>query len=436
MGTSQLTLIGPCHWNDPATMTEPLHLSDRAGAARSSEIRDLLRLADRPGTISLAGGLPDPAGFPIAAMRAAADRALAAPGPSLQYGATDGDRELRALLAARHAATTGRPTEPEEVLVTTGSQQGLDLLARALADPGETALVEDPTYLGALQALRAGGVTTEGTHRDDDGLDTDALAARLADRSGPPVRLVYTVPTFANPTGTTMPADRRRHLASLADRHGILVIEDSPYADLRFRGEVVAPVATHSDRVITLGTVSKTLAPGLRVGWMIGPTAVVEAVGRLKQAVDLHTSGLTQRITLDLLSRPEWFDTHVAGLAQQYGERAAALRASLVEHLGDRLDLTDPDGGMFLWATPRPDTPTIDTRALLPLAIAAGTAFVPGDAFAADLSSSHGGSMRLSFATAPPDDLVRASERLASAVDQLDGRSRPKMSLGPLSHVR
>ena len=417
-------------------MTVSPHLSARALSARSSEIRDLLRLADRPGIISLAGGLPDPAGFPIAAMRAAADRALAAPGPSLQYGATDGDTELRALLAARHAATTGRPTRPEEVLVTTGSQQGLDLLARALADPGETALVEDPTYLGALQALRAAGVTTEGVRSDDEGLDTDALAARLANRASPPVRLVYTVPTFANPTGTTMPDDRRRHLGALADRHGFLVIEDSPYADLRFRGEVVAPVATHSDRVISLGTVSKTLAPGLRVGWMIGPAEVVEAVGRLKQAVDLHTSGLTQRIALDLLSRPTWFDDHVGHLAQQYGERARALRTALVEHLGTRLDLTDPDGGMFLWATPRADAPLLDTRALLPRAIAAGTAFVPGDAFAADPRSSSCGSMRLSFATAPPDDLVHAAARLASAVAQLDGRSRPKMSLGPLSQVR
>jgi 2-aminoadipate transaminase len=419
---------------DPATMTVPPHLSTRARAVRSSEIRDLLRLAERPGIISLAGGLPDPGGFPLDDIRVAADTAVSESSRSLQYTSSEGDEDLREIVAARHTAATGRHTTPDDVVITTGSQQGLDLLARTLADPGDAALVENPTYLGALQAMRAAGLVTVGIPVDPDGLDIAALAAHLDTTPSP--RFVYTVPTFANPTGTTLVDERRRQLARLADHHGFLVIEDAPYADLRFRGAAVAPVASDSDRVISLGTVSKTLAPGLRVGWMIGPRPVVDAVVRLKQAVDLHTSGLSQRIVVHLLMRSDWVEAHVSALAARYGQRCAALRTAVDAHLGDRLDITDPDGGMFLWATPRDGALPIDARALLPLAIDAGTAFVPGDAFAAERTPHLAGSMRLSFATASSEDLTRAAGRLASAVAQLDGRSRPKMSRGPLSHVR
>jgi 2-aminoadipate transaminase len=415
-------------------MTVPPHLSARARAVRSSEIRDLLRLAERPDVISLAGGLPDPTGFPLADIRAAADVAVSESSRSLQYTSTEGDEDLREILAARHTAATGRHTTAEDVVITTGSQQGLDLLARALADPGDVALVENPTYLGALQALRAAGLFLMGIPVDASGLDIDALATRLG--TGPDARLVYTVPTFANPTGTTLPEDRRRDLARLADHHGLLVIEDAPYADLRFRGAALAPVAAYSDRVISLGTVSKTLAPGLRVGWLIGPRPVVDTVVRLKQAVDLHTSGLSQRIVVHLLSRSDWFDAHVAGLAVRYGERCHALRTAVVARLGDRLAVTDPDGGMFLWATPRSGAMPIDARGLLPLAVDAGTAFVPGDAFAAEPAAHLAGSMRLSFATASSEELTTAVDRLAASLDQLEGRSRPKMSRGPLSQVR
>lgn len=416
-------------------MTVPLHVSRRAGDVRSSEIRDLLRLADRPDVISLAGGLPDPSGFPLEAMSAAADLALAEPALSLQYSSTEGDADLRRLVADRHERLTGRPTSVDQVVITTGSQQGLDLAARALADPGEAAVVEDPTYLGALQALRANGLRTLGAPSDEHGLDTEAVKRLLGSNPGA-TRLVYCVPDFANPTGTTLTDARRRQLADIAQEHDLVVIEDSPYTALRFRGSPVAPIASHTDRVVSLGTVSKTIAPGLRVGWFIGPPEVVEVVVRLKQSVDLHTSGLSQRIAFHLLSRSEWQDGHVAELADRYGARARALRSSLVEVFGDRLVLTDPDGGMFLWATPAPSSPPMDSRALLPLAIEQGTAFVPGDAFAARHGAGHAGSLRLSFATAPPRDLEEAARRLARAVDQLDGRDRPKISRGPLSQVR
>jgi len=414
-----------------------MHTSQRAAAMRSSTIRDLLRLADRPDVISLAGGLPDPDGFPVEEMAAIAADLLAdvaSASPALQYSSTEGLEPLRAWIAERHTATTGRPTGPDDVLITTGSQQGLDLLGRVLGDPGDVVAAESPGYLGALQALRAAGLDIVGIDVDRDGLRVKELADRLARGLRP--RIVYTVPTFQNPTGTTLPDVRRRALAALADEHGFVVIEDSPYAALRFRGEVVAPVAAHSDRVVSLGTFSKTLAPGLRLGWIVGPPEVIGAAVRAKQAVDLHTAGLSQHVALRLVEQRDWYDRHVARLADRYGERAAALRAALVDRLGHRLELTDPDGGMFLWATPRPDSAPIDARALLPLAIKAGTTFVPGDAFAAGDHDLLRGALRLSFATAPPERLRTAVDRLAAAIDQLDGRPRPRISRGPLSQVK
>lgn len=415
-------------------MTVQMHLSDRARAVRSSEIRDLLRLADRPGLISLAGGLPDPTGFPVGALLDAVTASLADPTPTLQYTTTEGDPALRALVAARHEEATGRATEPGQVVITTGSQQGLDLLARALGDPGDRVWVEDPAYLGALQAIRAAGLQPVAVRCDGSGIDAEALGQAISSTTRG--RFVYTVPTFQNPTGATLTDTRRRAVAALADENDVLVVADEPYAPLRFRGAPTRPLAAHSERVVSLGTVSKTLAPGLRLGWMIGPTELIDAVVRLKQAVDLHTSGLSQRVVLHLLQRQEWFDDHVSMLAAAYGERAAVLRDALDGHLGSRLTITDPDGGMFLWLTPRPGSTPLDCRSLLPLAIAEGTAFVPGSAFAIDDARAHAGSMRVSFATATPAELEVAARRLAAAVAQFDGRSRPRMRRGPLSQVK
>ncbi|QGG96171.1 aminotransferase-like domain-containing protein [Actinomarinicola tropica] len=398
-------------------------LSRRAAGMSSSTIRDLLHLADRPEVISLAGGLPDPDGFPLDAIRDAVAHVLAGRTTALaalQYSSTEGDPGLRAWIAARHAAVTGRPTSPSQVLVTTGSQQGLDLLGRVLADPGDVAVVEEPGYLGAIQALRADALDVRGIPVDDDGLRTDALEDAL--RRGLRPRLVYTVPTFQNPTGTTLPDARRRHLAGLADRYGFAVVEDEPYTDLRFGGAPVVPVAAQSDRVVTLGTFSKTLAPGLRVGWLVGPAEVVAAATRAKQAVDLHTAGIAQQIALALVTAPGGIDEHVRRVAATYAERARALRAALVEAIGLRYELTDPGGGMFLWAAPRSDDAP-DAAALLHAAIARGTAFVPGEAFVVgELTPRRRGAMRLSFATAPPDDLRVAASRLAAALDDVVGR--------------
>jgi 2-aminoadipate transaminase len=388
-------------------------ISRRAHALRSSEIRDLLHLTRRPDVISLAGGLPDPSCFPTdelaeAAHRAITDRSVLA----LQYGPTEGDPALRERIADRHQHATGRPTHPDQVLVTTGSQQGLDLLARVLGDPGDTVAVEDPGYLGALQAFKAAGLRLLPIHLDDGGLRVDALAALLTGPTPDRPAFVYTVPTFQNPTGVTLAPDRRTELAALADEHDLLVVEDTPYADLRFSGPALLPVASATDRVITLGTTSKTLAPGLRVGWMIGPRWLIAATTRAKQAVDLHTSSLSQAVVADLLADPAWFDRQVATVAERYGQRAATLEAALADRLGHRIALTRPSGGMFCWAR----IPGLDARSLLPAAVDEGTAFVPGDAFAveADLRDR----LRLSFAAADEARLVEAVARLTRALDR------------------
>jgi 2-aminoadipate transaminase len=397
----------------PTTTPPTSRLSRRAAAMRTSEIRDLLHLVDRPEVISLAGGLPDPAGFPVAQLAdAVASLLVDSPRRALQYGPTEGDRTLRELLADRHTARTGRPTSPDQVLVTSGSQQGLDLLARILADPGDTVVVEDPAYLGALTAFAAAGLAVEGVPVGATGLDLDTLGTLLHGRLIPPAFL-YTVPTFQNPSGATLPEAGRRALAALADHHDLLVVEDDPYGALHHDGPPPAPLAAHSERAVSLGTVSKTLAPGLRVGWLIGPEWLVRAAARAKQAVDLHTSSLGQAVAATLLADDAHHETHLAAVRATYATRARALVAALRTTFGDRVEVDPPQGGMFVWAR----LPGVDTRALLPVAVEEGTAFVPGDAFAVARSAND--RLRLSFATTDEAGLVEAVARLGRAVDRL-----------------
>ncbi len=403
-------------------------LSGRAAGATSSVIRDLLRLVDRPGVLSLAGGLPAPEGFPVERIRLAADRALARGGrygvTALQYGPTEGDDELRDLAAARLGAPAG------EVLITTGSQQGLDLVARALLDPGDVVVVEAPSYLGALQAFRACEPAFAEVGTDEYGLRTDVLEDLLVGGLRP--KLLYTVPNFQNPSGATLPLERRRHLAALADRFGFLIVEDDPYGVLRFRGEHVPSIRTFSDRVVTLGTASKLLAPGLRVAWLAAPAWLFGSLVRLKQAADLHTSTLSQRIVADILADHDFVASHVRRVAAIYRERCDALAGAVA----DSVDVVVPDGGMFLWGRVRGDA--IDTTELLPRAVELGVAFVPGAAF--HVGDGGRGSLRLSFSTLTPTELAEAAARLAAAIHaihviQATGGTLALGSLLPAGHI-
>ncbi|MFV2074187.1 MAG: PLP-dependent aminotransferase family protein, partial [Thermoanaerobaculales bacterium] len=389
-------------------------LSSGARNSDSSAIRDLLRHAARKGLISLGGGIPAAELFPIERIIEATTASFDELGAgAAQYGLTEGELQLREV-AAGLAEEDGAPALPDQILVTTGSQQALDLLGRVLVDRGDVVAVDDPAYLGALQALRKYEPELVGIPVDDAGLNTGTLEAKL--RAGLSPKAVYTNPNFQNPTGATLSADRRAHLARLADQHDFLIIEDDPYAALRFRGENLPSMASMSERVIRVRTVSKTLAPGLRVAWTIGPARLIEALAIAKQAADLHTSTLTQHITARLVGDAEWFSEHRASLAPWYRTHCDALMTGLAASFGETLTFDPPDGGMFLWAKLHRDLPPgSDTVDLFPVAIEHGVSFVPGSAFAVDTPrSAH---LRLSYVTASPEQLGKAAARLPTAID-------------------
>jgi len=376
----------------------------------SSAIRDLLHLTERPEIISLAGGLPAPEGFPTAALADAAARLLAGDPDGLQYASTEGRPDLRHWVAS----TRTPAVDPDRVLITHGAQQAIDLVARAVVEPGDPVVLPDPGYVGAIQALRATGADLVGVPVDEDGLAVDVLADHLA--AGLRPRLVYVVPDLDNPTGTTLVEERRRSLVDLAERYYFWVLEDDPYGALRWAGDRPVPLAGRSDRVVAVGTTSKILAPGLRVGWAVAEPGLARDLVVLKQATDLHTSALGQALAASVLTRPDFLPTHLDTLRGCYQERAAALHAALATHLGVGTVPAPPEGGMFAWVR----LPGVDTKVLLDRALAEGTAFVPGAAFTvatAATTSPTSDALRLSFATVAPARLDEAVRRLARALD-------------------
>lgn len=377
-------------------------LTPRAARLESSLIRDLLAVGDRPGMRSLAGGLPDPDEFPVERLAAAAAAVFAdAPARALQYGPTDGLPELRAQLTATPAVQRLAGVAMDDLVVTTGSQQALDLLARVLVEPGTPAAVDDPCYLGARQTFTAGGARLTGVPLDADGMQVDHLAARL--RAGYRPAFVYTVPAFQNPTGATLAAERGRELVRLAAHYGFLVIEDDAYGALAFAGEPAAPVplgGLDRDHVVTVGTVSKVLTPGLRVGWLRGPRNVRDAVVRAKQASDLHTASLNQLLVRELFADEPFLAAHLARLRTVYARKAATL--------ADALGIDSPRGGLFAWTR----FAGCDMGALLDQAMDRDVMYVPGAAFAIDADwTEHA---RLSFATLSPVELRESVATLLS----------------------
>jgi 2-aminoadipate transaminase len=389
-------------------------LSPAVGRISSSAIRELLALVDRPGVITLAGGLPSPAHFPVEETIGAVGTLLRADRGALQYSSTEGNAGLREWIAADHGVGPG------QVLITHGSQQALDIIARAILAVGDEVVLADPGYVGAIQALRLSGGRLVGLPTDADGLSVDLLEERLG--AGLRPRLVYVVPNFHNPTGATLSQARARRLAALADRFGFLVVEDDPYRDLRFSGRAPSRFRTLTDEVVSIGTISKVLFPGLRVGWIVAPPWLAPSLALIKQAMDLHTSTLAQRIALHLLTGPDFLTDQIPALRDHYRSQAAVLAGALEGSFGGRLAFDRPDGGMFLWARLGP--PGLDTAALLPRAIERGVAYVPGSAFS--VAGPHRTSLRLSFATVAPADLVEGARRLAEALsDGPVGLRRP-----------
>lgn len=353
--------------------------------------------------ISFAGGMPAPETFPSAALAEAVADVIGDDPLALQYSSTQGFGPLREWVAAQDGVS------PDQVVITSGSQQGLDLLARVLVEPGAAIAMADPGYVGAIQAFRLVGARLIGVPSDGDGMRVDVLSDRL--RMGERPAVVYVVADFDNPTGATLTTERRQALAGLADRYGFIIVDDTAYRRLRFTGQDLTPLAALTDRVVTVGTVSKILCPGLRVGSLAGPAPVVSAVVLVKQAVDLHTSTLAQRAVHCLVTAQGFLASQLQALRTLYRDRATALCDALDGEFGELLSFARPPGGMFVWA--RFPGAGIDTGALLARAIDQGTAYVPGGAFAID--HGHADALRLAYSGAAASGLAEAAQRLRRA---------------------
>ncbi|GGL63860.1 2-aminoadipate aminotransferase [Microlunatus endophyticus] len=385
----------------------------------SSAIREILKITQRPEVISFAGGLPAPELFPIEEIKNAADRVLTDHGPAaLQYSTTEGHLPLRNWIAERSRIS------PDMVQITSGSQQGLDLLGRVLIDPGDVVLVESPTYLGALQAFAPYAPRFVEVATDDDGIVPEALDDQLA---GLDAKLLYTIPTFQNPTGRTLPLARREALLEITRRRGVTIIEDGPYNELRFRGGEVETIFELARRdsspdelnVIMLGTFSKVLAPGLRDAWVQGPRHVIDKLVQAKQAADLHSPTLNQMIITELLD--DVLTNQIKIIREAYGQRAAIMIDAVARKLPEGVTCTNPEGGMFCWVT-LPDE-TIDTEPMLAEAVDRNVAYVPGRPFYATGARSN--TLRLSYVTSTEEQIRTGIDALGAVIADRLSRGVP-----------
>jgi 2-aminoadipate transaminase len=384
----------------------------------SSVIRELLKLTEKPDIISFGGGLPAPDVFPVEEFSRACEKVLREVGAqALQYGATEGYMPLREMIA-RHTVRYGMPVNPDNIMVTSGSQQALDLLGKVFINPGDRILVEEPTYLGALQAWNAYGAEYVTVPTDEHGMITDALEEAL--RTGP--KFIYVLPNFQNPTGVTLSLERRHKLIDLADRYGVPIVEDDPYGQLRYEGEHLSSVVELDSRnrsncdpcyrgnVIYLSTFSKILAPGLRLAWVVAPPEVIRKLVQAKQGADLHTATLNQIIAYEV-GHGGFIDQHIKLICKVYSERRDVMLGAMDACFPPGVEWTQPEGGLFLWGT----MPVgIDAAEVLKSAIEEKVAFVPGFAFYPCGGGNN--TMRLNFSNATPEYIREGINRLAKVL--------------------
>ena len=394
----------------PRDPSAPWHLAARTARMNPSAIREILKLTERPGIISLAGGLPSADGFPIEAVREATARVLRdTPREALQYAGSEGFGPLREWVAAemaRHRLSVGA----DRVLITTGSQQGLDLVGKVLIDAGSRVAVESPTYLGALQAFVPYEPDFVTVASDESGPLPESL---VDDAAG--ARFFYVLPNFQNPSGDSISAARRDEIAHVAEAKGVPLVEDNPYGDLWYDSPPDRPLAARwPGGTVYCGSFSKVLAPGLRLGYVIAPQPVFGKLVEAKQAADLHTPGLNQRIVHEIV-KDGFLDRHVPTVRARYRTHRDAMQAALLAHLPTAGPLACrwrvPGGGMFFWIELPPGT---DSDALLVRAVARGVAFVPGAPFFA--ANARADTLRLSFVTAPPAQIEQGIAALAAAL--------------------
>ncbi|HSZ61809.1 MAG TPA: PLP-dependent aminotransferase family protein [Terriglobales bacterium] len=404
----------------------------RTKGITSSQIRELLKFTQKPGMISFGGGLPAPDVFPVQRFEEACHKVLhEQSATALQYGETEGYRPLRELIA-NGMASDGVLAKVENVLITSGSQQALDLIGKLFINSGDRVLVEAPTYLGALQAFNIYGSQYVSVPSDENGLRTDLLDEPL--RSNP--KFIYVLPNFQNPAGTTLSEARRHELLLQADRYGIPILEDDPYGQLRYEGNHLPPLIAldrknfrHDDgysegNVIYLSTFSKTLAPGLRVGWIVAPPEIISKLTQLKQGADLHTSTFNQFVAYEV-ARDGFLEQHVQLIRRVYRERRDVMLQALKDFFPPEVTWTHPQGGLFLWVTLPAGS---DMQAIFNSALDQNVAFVPGHSFFARSAPGIGNDgmskngrpadrhMRLNFSNAAPEQIREGIARLAAAV--------------------
>jgi 2-aminoadipate transaminase len=388
--------------------------ASRVETMRTSAVRDLFAAASRSDIISLSGGMPDIARLPLDRVSEVAATAVCDEGVAgLQYGDTSG-REQTKVVICRQMADFDIHVRPEDMIVTTGAQQALDLLAKTFINPGDVIITEGPTYLGALQAFSAYQPKVHTIEFDEDGMRMDLLEAELQRLGRRGAKFLYTIPTFQNPGGVTMSLERRRRLLDLAHEYEILVIEDDPYGRLRFEGEAVPCIRSMDDEVIYLGTVSKVFAPGLRTGWIIAPHPILQKVKMVKQGTDLCGSALNQVIVEHYFNDTPWKET-LARINEKYRERRDAMLAALDEFFPPEASWTHPVGGFFVWVT-LPEY--VDTAQMLSVALENGVTFVPGDGCYPAGSGKGRNAMRIAFCYEEPEKLREAIRRLSIVIEE------------------
>jgi len=389
--------------------------SKRATRFRSSEIRELLKITQIPGMISFAGGLPNPLAFPVEIIHECVEKIFQEDiEPALQYGSTEGLTQLRGVLAKRMKKNYHIDCELHDVLITSGAQQALSLIALCFLDPGDTYLTTVPAYLGAIQAFQAYEANCEPIPMNDEGIDTDSLRRNLKrlHRTGIIPKFIYTVPTFQNPSGETMSLSHRKELLDIASEYDFLIIEDDPYGELIFEGSSIQPIKSYDTkgRVVYISTFSKILAPGFRLGWIIASKVILDKFIQGKQAADLCTNVFSQYVAYEYI-KGGYLDKHVERIKELYKRKRDVMLEALKEYFPSEVKWTIPKGGMFIWITlPK----SIDTSLMFQKAIAKKVAYVVGEAFYPEGGDYN--SMRLNFSYSGDEQIKEGIKRLAEVI--------------------
>ena len=394
------------------------NFAKRTERMQSSTIRELLKISNLPGVISFAGGLPSPDVFPVDEFKTACQYILDnCADQALQYGTTEGFTPLREMICER-SSRYGINIRPQNVLITNGSQQALDLIGKVFIDPGDKIAVESPTYLGAIQAWKVYGAEFVTVESDKDGMIPESLEAAMHQKP----KLVYLLPNFHNPMGTTLPLERRKRIIEICHDHQVPIIEDDPYGQLRYEGEHLPPVVKldadlrgndkddYQGNVIYLSTFSKTLAPGLRLAWVIAPEEIILKLVQAKQGSDLNTSTLVQYLAHEV-GKGEFMDQHIKLIRKVYGKRRDLMMELIDELFPSEVTYVRPEGGLFLWVT---TPPKLNTQELLPIAVAQKVAYVPGAPF----HPNGGGlnTMRMNFSNASEEGIREGMKRLSTVL--------------------